>query len=145
MNTHYVWGYHTNVYFWGHEYNKHGYCYNQRNNYNVSDYEKYFKKIKEIYEQYDFANIFINIYKDKITPGDIEINRKDVEKYFESKGFPKDTYLLVCTNITQKNEDEIKPHLLEIRIRFDLDFTLLKNETDVSEFDCPDLFYAQFL
>ena len=98
-----------------------------------------------MYEQYDFANIFINLYKDKITPGDMEINRKDVEKYFESKGFPKDTYLLVCTNITQKNEDEIKPHLLEIRIRFDLDFNILKNETDVSEFDCPDLFYAQFL
>ena len=145
MNTHYVSGYHTNAYFWGHEYNKHGYCYNQRNNLNVTDYETYFKKIKAMYEQYDFANIFINIYKDKIEPGDMEIKRKDVENYFESKGFSKDTYLLVCTNITQENENEIKPHLLEIRIRFDLDFTLLKNETDVSEFDCPDLFYAQFL
>ena len=145
MNTHYVSGYHTNAYFWGHEYNKHGYCYNQRKNLDVNDYEIYFKKAKEMYEEYDLANIFINMYKDKIKVGDMEINRKDVENYFESKGFPKDTYLLVCTNITQNDINEIKPHLLEIRIRFDLDFKLLKNESDVSEFDCPELFYAQFL
>ena len=98
-----------------------------------------------MYEQYDFANIFINIYKDKITRGDMEINKKDVQNYFESKGFSNDTYLLVCTNITKNNENEIKPHLLEIRIRYDLDFKLLKNETDKSEFDCPEIFYAQFL
>ena len=31
-----------------------------------------------------------------------------------------------------------------MRIRYDLDFNLLKNETDKCEFDCPEIFYAQF-
>ena len=143
MNTYYISGYHTNAYFWGHEYNKHGYCYNQRNNLNVKDYELYFKKIKDIFLDYDFANIFIDIYKDRIKPGDMEINRTEVESYFEKKNISKDKYLLVCTNITN-NSTEYNPHLLEIRIRFDLDFKLLPNETDVSEFDCPEIFYANF-
>ena len=143
MDTHYVSGYHTNPYFWGHEYNKHGYCYNQRNKLDPQNYEIYFKIIKDLYNQYSFANIFLDIYKDRIQPGDMEINRKEVEKYFDNKGLSKDTYLLVCTNITQNTT--VNPHLLEIRIRFDLDMNLLKNETDVSEFDCPELFYAQFL
>ena len=143
MDTHYVSGYHTNPYFWGHEYNKHGYCYNQRNNLDPQNYEIYFKVVKDLYNKYNFANIFLDIYEDRIQPGDMEINRKEVEKYFENKGFSKDTYLLVCTNITQNTT--VNPHLLEIRIRFDLDMNILKNETDKSEFDCPELFYAQFL
>ena len=144
MNTHYISGYHTNQYFWGHEYNKHGYCYNQRNNLDVNDYEAYFQKAKEIFIEYDLDKIFLDIYKDRITLGDMEINRSEVEKYFDEKGLSKDTYLLVCTNITQPST-QVNPHLLEIRIRFDLDFKLLKNETDISEFDCPEIFYAQFL
>ena len=94
---------------------------------------------------YNFANIFLDIYKDKIIPGDMEIKRNEVVSYLEKKNIPKDTYLLVCTNITDTNSTQVNPHLLEIRIRFDLDFNLLKNETDVSEFDCPEIFYAQFL
>ena len=145
MNTHYVSGYHTNEYFWGHEYNKHGYCYNQRNNYGVENYEIYFTRIKDMYEHYNFENIFIDIYKDRIEPGDFLINRNEVEEYFKNKGFERDTYLIVCTNITENNGTIVEPHLLEIRIRFDLNFNILPNETDKSEFDCPELFYAQFL
>ena len=145
MNTHYVSGYHTNPYFWGHEYNKHGYCYNQRNNIDVNDYETYFKLAKKMFLDYDLENIFLNMYKDKIEPGDKAINRGELEDYLAKKGFDRNTYVIVCTNITRENETEVNPHLLEIRIRFDLDFKLLKNETDKSEFDCPDIFYAQFL
>ena len=145
MNTYYVSGYHTNEYFWGHEYNKHGYCYNQRNKINVTDYEAYFKYAKKMFIDNDFENIFINMYKDTIEPGDRVIVRKEVEDYLETKGFSRDTYKIVCTNITQNNGTEINPHILEIRIRYDLAFKLLPNETDVSEFDCPEFFYAQFL
>ena len=145
MNTYYVSGYHTNEYFWGHEYNKHGYCYNQRKNLNVTHYEIYFKKVKDIFSNYNFSTIFLDIYKDKIIPGDMEINRNEVESYFEEKNISKDKYLLVCTNITDTNITQFNPHLLEIRIRFDLEFNLLKNETDTSEFDCPEIFYAHFL
>ena len=128
METYYISGYHTNPYFWGHEYNKHGYCYNQRNNIDVNDYESYFKKVKEIYLKYDFENIFINMYKDKIELGDMLINRKEVEEYLDSKGISRDKYVIVCTDISQNNGTEINPHLLEIRVRFDLTFELLKNE-----------------
>ncbi len=145
MNSHYISGYHTNAYFWEHEYNKHGYCYNQRNNLDPNNYEIFFKKAREMYLKYDFSNIFLDIYKYRIEPGDMEINRKEVQNYFEDKGFSKDTYLLVCTNITRNESTTVNPHLLEIRIRFNLDFNLLKNETDKSEFDCPEIFYAQFL
>ena len=34
----------TNEGFWGHEYNRHGYCYNQRNNISTNDYEIFFLK-----------------------------------------------------------------------------------------------------
>ena len=145
MNTYWVSGYHTNAYFWGHEYNKHGYCYNQRLGYNVNDYELYFKKAKDMFIENNFENIFIDIYKDTIVPGDRLIDRKEVEQYLSNKNFPPDTYKIVCTNITQNNGTEINPHILEIRIRYKLNFELLKNETDVSEFDCPEFFYAQFL
>ena len=95
--------------------------------------------------QYDFDNIFNNMYKDRIEPGDMEINRKEVENYFNSKGFAKDIYVIVCTNITDTNITKVNPHLYEIRIKFDMEFNILKSETDVSGFDCPEIFYAQFL
>ena len=145
MNTHYVSGYHTNEYFWGHEYNKHGYCYNKRKNLGVENYELYFTVIKDMFQHYKFENMFLDIYKDRIESGDFLINRKDVEEYFQNKGFDPDTYLIVCTNITENNGTVVNPHILEIRIRFDLKFQILHNETDASEFDCPEQFYAQFL
>ena len=143
MNTYYVSGYHTNAYFWGHEYNKHGFCYNQRLGHDVRDYEFYFKKAKDMFIENNFENIFIDIYKDTIVPEDKLINRTEVEQYLSNKNFSPDTYKIVCTNIT--NGTQINPHILEIRIRYDLNFELLKNATDVSEFDCPEFFYAQFL
>ena len=147
MNKSWVSGYHTNEYFWGHEYNKHGYCYNQKKGYNVNEYEKYFQKSKEIFTNNHFDNLFLDFFKKEqieIKTGDMAINRNKFEKYFEERGFGKDYYLIVCTNITN-NSTKVNPHISEIRIRYDLDFKLLKNETDKSEFDCPEIFYAQFL
>ena len=71
------------------------------------------------------------------------INRTKFEAFFNEKGFSNDKYLIVCTNITD-DKNNTHPHISEMRIRYDLDFHLLKNETDVSEFDCPEIFYAQF-
>ena len=146
MNKYYLSGYHTNEYFWGHEYNKHGYCYNQRLGYDVNNYEIFFKKIVDMYNENNFENLFLDFFeKEKIDiiPGDMAINRTKFELFFDERGFPKGNYVIVCTNIT--NEENItNPHILEMRIRYDLDFKLLKNETDKSEFDCPEIFYAQF-
>ena len=148
MNKYWISGYHTEKYFWGHEYNKHGYCYNQRNNYDVKNYEIYFQKCKDMFIENNFDNLFIDYFKKEkieIEPGDMTINRTKFEKLLEEKGLSKDYYLIVCTNITQNNGIEINPHILEIRIRYDTNFNLLSNSTDKSEFDCPEIFYAQFL
>ena len=148
MNKYWISGYHTNEYFWGHEYNKHGYCYNQRNNYDVNDYEKYFQKSKDMFINNNFENLFLDFFKKEnieLEVGDMAINRTKFEKFFDGRGFGKDYYVIVCTNITKNNGSEIYPHILEMRIRYDLNFNLLKNEIDKSEFDCPEIFYAQFL
>jgi ribonuclease I len=144
MNTYYRSGYHTNKYFWGHEYNKHGYCFNQRNNIDVNDYEKYFEKVKELYIKYNLSDIFINMFNHTLAPGDKTVNRTELEIYLNKTGISKDTYQIVCQNVTD-NLGKISPNLLEIRIRFDLDFNLLKNGSDPSEFDCPTLFNVLFL
>ena len=148
VDKYWVSGYHTNEYFWGHEYNKHGYCYNQRKGYDVNNYEIYFNKVKDMFIDNNFENLFLDYFKKediKIEAGDMAINRTKFEKLFEEKGFSKDMYLIVCTNITVINETFYNPHISEIRIRYDLDFKLLRNATDKSEFDCPEIFYAQFL
>lgn len=144
MQTYWISGYHTNEYFWGHEFNKHGYCYNQRNKIDLNDYETYFQKALDIYFKYDFKDIFIKIYGDNIKPGDREIKRSDIENHFEKIGLDKYTYLLVCENISSASNINIT-YISEIRIRFNLDYTLYKNETDKSEFDCPETFMAEFL
>ena len=95
----------------------------------------------------NFENLFIDYFKKEeieIEAGDIAINRTKFEKLLEEKGLSKDYYLIVCTNIAN-NETVNNPHISEIRIRYDMDFNLLKNETYKSEFDCPEIFYAQFL
>ena len=145
MNEHYVSGYHTNKYFWGHEYNKHGYCYNQRLNHDVKDYEFFFQKSKDMFVENNFENLFIDFFAKEgktIQKGDLEIDRTKFEAFLDEKGISNDKYLIVCTNITNKNKTY--PHISEMRIRYDMDFHLLKNETDKSEFDCPEIFYAQF-
>ena len=145
MDAHYVSGYHTNKYFWGHEYNKHGYCFNQRLNHDVKDYEFFFQKSKDMFVENNFENLFIDFFKkegETIKGGDMPINRTRFEAFLDEKGFSNDKYLIVCTNVTDKNINN--PHILEMRIRYDLDFHLLKNETDKSEFDCPEIFFAQF-
>jgi ribonuclease I len=134
--------YSSNNGFWAHEYNRHGYCYNQRNNIDVNNYDEYFKKAVEIYKKYDLANIFINMFGDE--KKEIKINRTEIENYFAQVGIEKNEYLLVCNNnivVDGKNVSYIE----EIRIRFNLDFELYKNETDKSEKDCPFEFMAELL
>ena len=142
MKDHYPGLYNTNEGFWGYEYNKHGYCFNQRNYYDVNDYEKYFLKTVEIYKKYDLGNIFLNMYG-KITKGDMKIKRAEIEEYFETKGIYNGTYLLICKNITINNINV--SYINEIRIRFDLNYTLYENLTEVVSQECPREFMAEFL
>ena len=147
LNKYFINGYNTQQFLWGHEYNKHGYCYNKRNNFDIYDYSLYFQKIKDIFEENKFENIFIDFFNNTSYMYEeyMVINKTEFENYFDERGFPKDTYLIVCENITNSNNNINYPHILEIRIKYDLNFKLLKKENDKSEFDCPEIFYAKFL
>ena len=74
----------------------------------------------------------------------MSINRIKFEDFLNEKGFAKDVYTLACKNFTDEYNNAYS-HISEMRIRYDLDFNLLKNETEVSDFDCPETFYAQFM
>ena len=143
MKKYYPGLFSTNERFWGHEYNKHGYCYNQRNEIDVNDYEKFFLKVFEIYNKYDLGNIFINMFDNKLVKGDVKINRSELEKYFEKIGIEKGDYLLICDDVLVDNKNV--SYIGEIRIRLDLDFVLYKNETDKTNKDCPSEFMVEFL
>lgn len=143
MKTYYPGLFSTNERFWAHEYNRHGYCYNKRNNINVNEYEEYFLKTISIYEKYDLGNIFINMFDKNLNKGDKKISRNEIESYFEKKGFKRGSYLLICSyiNIDGKN----LPYISEIRIKFELNFDIYVKEGDKSESDCPNEFWVEFL
>ena len=147
LNKSFINGYNTQRFLWEHEYNKHGYCYNKRNNFDVYNYSLYFQKIKDIFEENKFENMFIDFFSNKSDINDeyMVINKTEFENYFDERGFHKDTYLIVCENITNLDNNINYPNLLEIRIKYDLNFKLLKKENDKSEFDCPELFYVKYL
>ena len=131
--------------FWKHEYNRHGYCYNQRNNIDVYHYEEFFLKVVEIYKKYDLGNIFLDMYNQNLPKGDILITKKEMEKFLETKGLEKGNYLLICNNNVIKSNKKVS-FIMEMRIRIDLDFkSFYKNETEVTKDDCPDEFYVEFL
>ena len=133
----------TNERFWEHEYNRHGFCYNKRNNINVNDYEVFFIKTIIIYEKYDLKNIFYNMFDNKLDKGDRKITAKEFENYFAKIGIEKGSYYLICNFINI--DDKIVPYIGEIRIRFDLDFNLYKSESDKVDYECPSEFWVEFL
>ena len=145
MKTYWPGLFSTNERFWGYEYNKHGFCYNKRNNINVLEYEKYFLKTISIYEKYDLKNIFINMFDKKLEKGDKKLTEKQFEKYFEKVGIKKGSFFLIC-NIANINNQKV-PYISEIRIRFDLDFNIYiddKNKDKIKDI-CPDEFFVEFL
>jgi ribonuclease I len=143
MNTYWQSIYTSNERTWAHEYNRHGYCYNKKLELDVYDYDQYFMKSVELYKKYDLANIFINMFKNRDIKGDIKLNRTEIDNYFEKIGIKKDEYLLKCSDILIDGKNI--SYILEIRLIFDLNFSLYKNETDKTEKDCPFEFYAEFL
>ena len=145
MKTYWPGLYNTNERFWEYEYNKHGYCYNKRNNIDVKEYEPYFSKAISLYEKYDLKNIFINMFDKNLERGDKLITEEQFDKYFETIGIKKGSFFLICNFI--KINNEIIPYISEIRIRFYLNFSLYiddKNKDKIYNI-CPDKFFVEFL
>ena len=107
----------TNSFFWEHEYNKHGYCYNKRIGADVNNYHEYFNKALEIFKKNNLNRLVVNALKK--SSGVVNISYKEL--YMKIKGVLKGEYFqIVCNNFNGKQ------YLGEIRIGFDLDFGLRK-------------------
>ena len=116
-----------NKVFWDHEYNKHGYCYNQRLDIDVNDYKKYFEKTMEIFEDYNLGNLIINALKiDDSFIGEKSYSYKDLyNKIKDILGI--DNFAFSCIKV-KRNSNTKKQYLSEIRIPIGLDFKLYKGK-----------------
>ena len=103
-------------YFFTHEYNKHGYCYNKRIGENLENYYIYFNKTLEIFNKYNFMNIF-NSTVDGLSPGEYLIEKSDLISEL-SKTYPKDSFAFNCRNINGKI------YLEEVYFKLDFDFKI---------------------
>ncbi|MCQ2819981.1 MAG: hypothetical protein MJ252_22165 [archaeon] len=113
--------------FWGHEYNKHGYCYNMRYDYTPEDYEKYFQKATTVFWENEIASLITDALGGD-EDGEYAIDREDLTDYMDNK-YGENTYSLRCTRIGGDY------YLGEIRFRLDLDFNLTTDGK--SQDSCP--------
>ena len=106
-----------NKYFWKIDYNKHGYCYIQKLEKELKDYNLYFEKVINVYNENNLKNIFKEIYN-WIFPGKQKLNRTYLEPKLNEK-FGNNTYTLYCTIINNNY------YLSELRLKFDLNFKII--------------------
>ncbi len=107
----------ANTVFWGHEYNKHGYCYNKRLGFPEDDYHYYFDKAMELFKSKKLNRLIINAIGDhegiqKISYNDLYAGIKKV--------LGGDYFQITCSNVSKKQ------YLAEIRIGFNLNFEFTK-------------------
>jgi ribonuclease I len=107
----------TNSKFWGHEYNKHGYCYNKKKNVDVNNYLFYFNQALDIFTKNKLNVLIINALGER--KGLQNISYKDLYSKIKEK-LGGDYFQIICNNYNGKQ------YLGEIRIGFDLDFKLRK-------------------
>lgn len=103
--------------FWNHEYNKHGYCYNEE--IGDMDYTLYFDKVQSLFEKDDLGNIVKNAVGDH--PGE-EVSFS-VTELKQKLG---DVLGVECIHITCSKVDG-KQYLMELRINMDLDFNYMED------------------
>ena len=124
----------TNEYFWTHEYNKHGYCYNKRFGIDVDDYKSYFNKAIELYNKYNLSTLImdsVDIVKD-----DVEIDAKELSNILREK-VGGDYFRLFCSKVDGKN------YLSEIRFTFDEEFNLVEGINQPGRY-CKDKIYISY-
>ena len=116
----------TNKEFWDHEYNKHGFCYNLRNEKDGENYEYYFQKVLDVFLGNKIDTLIIDICSDA-DDGEYVLPDEFREKMNEK--FGENTYSLRCTKIGGKY------YLEEIRFKLDLDFNFTNKGN--SQNSCP--------
>ena len=104
-----------NEVFWGHEFNKHGYCYLKKFNFDEKAYEMYFYKTLELFFNFRINNLITYIAGDA-DDGDYVLPDDFITKM--NKQFGENTYSLRCTKYG------VEFYLSEIRIKFDMNFQI---------------------
>ena len=74
--------------FWGHEYNKHGYCYDN------NDYENFFEKVINFYEEDELVYLMEDLYPEH-EKGDLKTNFKEFKENME-KVYPGANFQIKC-------------------------------------------------
>ena len=132
MNKYWPSSLQNNTDFWTHEYNKHGYCYNQRNQISVYNYTHYFKKTVEIFEQKNISNLLTIISPEKSQDLVFKYNKTDFVNLVKNKTGA--TPYLFCAKYKDMNI------VYEIEFALSLNFSYITNDNMVKEIDnvCPD-------
>jgi ribonuclease I len=99
--------------FWGHEYNKHGYCYDD------SDYEHFFETVINFYEQDELVYLMSDLYPDH-EDGDIKTNYKEFKENMENV-YPGAKFQIKC----KKSGNDY--YLTEIYFYYDTQFYHLQD------------------
>ena len=79
--------------FWELEYNKHGFCYNQRLNYSKDNYSYYFNKTMDIYHELNLTHLLNEFYPDIIL-GINKLNRTYLNKKLGER-FENGTFAII--------------------------------------------------
>jgi len=109
--------YKTDSYFLTHEYNTHGYCYNERNGVNVSQYNIYLNQTMDIFNQYNFSSM-LDDFLYNLPVGESLVKKSAIIEELE-KRYQKDSFALRCYNYQNKS------YLNEIYFKLDLEFKLM--------------------
>ena len=108
--------YNSDNYFLTHEFNKHGFCYNKRMNFDENNYYYYFNKSAQIYIKYNFNEILDNILK-TLSVGEHLIDKNKIKNELDNN-IGKNSYALRCKYYNGKY------YLDEIYFKLDLEFNI---------------------
>ena len=105
----------ANEVFWGHEYNKHGYCYS--NKIKDFDYKKYFAKAVNILKEKNINTLILDTFGEQ--SGEYKVSLSTLKNKLSSK-LGGNYFSLVCKKANGKQ------YLQEIRLALDLNFNYMK-------------------
>jgi ribonuclease T2 len=109
----------SNVKFWNHEYNKHGYCFSQR--YHEKDEQPYFTKVVGVFMEHALDQLITHALGDVMIKQDKEVQFTFTELHQLMQNARKDLYFdITCA------KKQHKQYINEVRVYFDLEFKPLK-------------------
>ena len=106
-----------NTKFWGHEFNKHGFCYTTK--YKIQDYKLYFKYALNVFDKYSFDTVMKRAFGD--LQGEHSFSVQDLMSHLQAQ-LGDLIFELDCKPVSGGHQ-----HLQEVRFFFDLDLKPTSN------------------